>query len=522
MSLVSSMGIAQQALSVNQAAITVVSNNIANVDTEGYSKLRVNQVSITNNAPSAGNAISIAESCSGVSISSISRYSDFNLQCYYWQENSLYSYLDEYSSIASNVQDLVNELNDTGLSGALNNFYNAATALSNNPKDITVRRNYVDAAQNVCDVFNSISSKLGDIKKSLVGNATADGSLDSSEIHSELDDVNSLLDQLANVNFGIVKTQNNNTSSPSLLDQRDLLVNKLSALISVNVVQNSNGTVNVSLGNNYLVKSVSVEGYLQASPTGDIDNPVKIGIVDSSDPTVVIAPDVTDEIDGGSIGAILDICGSANTNFTISGVLGNLDTMASEFASVLNRIQTSTDYPSGTNTPMCLTADGTALQVSANPMFVSDTITHSTVGITASNIAVDSNIINNPYLVAAARVATADVGDTDEIGNNSNVQLILDARSNSTYYSNLGGANLEQYLANIVSSAGADVENIDTRLKNQTLVVNEVETNLKSLTGINMNEELMDLMKYQQAYEAAARVFSICNEIMKELTNLGR
>lgn len=566
MSLLSSINIAQQALSVNQAAITTVSNNIANVDTEGYSKLRVNQAQITNYTPSASNALAMAESCSGVKISSVTRYSDWFLQNYYWQENTTNSYLTQASSAASNVQNLVNELKTTGLSSAWSNFYDAANALSSAPSDITARQNYVDAASNVCSVFNSMSSNLNDIKNTLTGSGIPDGTLQSSEISSQIDKVNSLLDKLADVNYSIIKTGNGETASPSLLDQRDSLLSELSGLVPVNIEQNANQTVNISLGDTKLVNGTDVKGYLKISETGNVNNPVKISIIDAKDSSVTLNSDVTSEVNNGSIGAILDLCGSDSTKFTIYSVLNNLNTMASEFANVLNKIQVGDPNGDGT---VAMAMNGTTKQLTAstNLMFVSSsspTVTttsssHATIpgetdgttittssgtttivttrlsggnttittktqaAITAANISINSNIVNDPYSVAAARVADPTTpGITSEIGNNSNMALVLDARSDSSYYTNLGGTTLEKYLSNTVFSVGTKVADINTRLENQNLVVNEIQNNLKAKTGVNMDEELTDLIKYQRAYQAAARIFSVCNDLMEELVNLGR
>lgn len=566
MSLISSINIAQQALGVNQAAITTVSNNIANVDTEGYSKLRVNQAEVVNFTPSSGNALSLAEASSGVKITDVSRYADWYLQNYYWQESSTNSYLEQASSTASNVENLVNELKTTGLSSAMDNFYTAVNALSNAPSDITARQNYVNAAQTVCSVFNNMSSNLTDIKTSLVGSGLSDGSLESSELTSQVDKVNTILDQLVDVNFGIIKTNTGDTSSASLLDQRDKLLAELSDIIPVSIQQFDNGTVKVSLGDTPLASGTTVKGYLQAAETGNPSNPVTINIVDPKDSSTVLSPNVTSDINNGTMGALLDICGTSSTKFTISSILQNLDTMASEFSTVMNKIQVGDINGDGT-VAMAMNQTTKQLMQSTNLMFVngssptttSVTASHPTIPgevngtvtttaggtttivttrvnaglttvttktqatITAANISVNSNIVNDPYQVAAARVAdpTA-VGVTNEIGNNANVALILNARDNTSYYSNLGGTTIEKYLANAVSSVGSKVSDISTRLTNQTLVVNQVKNNVQSKTGVNMDEELTDLIKYQRAYQAAARIYNVCSSLLEELVHLGQ
>lgn len=566
MSLISSVNIAQQALSVNQAAITTVSNNIANVATDGYSKLRVNQAEVVNYTPSSGNALSVAESCSGVKVANVERYSDWYLQNYYWQEGSTNSYLTQASATASNVEDLVNELKSSGLSSAMDNFYTAVNALSNSPSDVTARQNYVNAAQTVCSVFNNMSSNLTDIKTSLVGSGSADGSLESSDLTSQVDKVNTILDQLADVNFGIIKTNNGDNSSASLLDQRDKLLSQLSDLVPIDIQQYENGTVKVSLANVELVNGPQVKGNLKATETGNADNPVTIGVVDPNDSSITLAADITSHIKEGSIGAILDTCGTDSTKFTIYSVLQNLNTMASEFSTVLNKVQVGDINGDGT-VAMAMNQTTKQLVQSTNLMFVNGsspnvttaTASHATIpgevdgtvtttaggtttvvttrlsggnttittktqaAITAANISVNSNIVNDPYLVAAARVADPTAtGVANEVGNNANTAIIMNTRNDSSYYSNLGGTTIEKYLSNAVFAVGAKVEDLNTRLTNQTLVVNQVKNNLQSKVGVNMDEELTDLIKYQRAYQAAARIYNVCNSLLEELVHLGQ
>lgn len=523
MSLTSSMNIAQEALSVAQAAITVVSNNIANVDTPGYSKLRADQATVVNVFKKAGDsAVLEAESLSGVTLAAVTRYSNTCMESYYWDESSTGSYLSQYSSIASNIQDLVNELHDTGLSKALSDFYTAANSLSNTPGDYTARQNYVSKAQNVCAIFNTMSSNLTGIQKNLVGTAAT---TESSEIATQVGEVNNLLDQLATVNESIIKTNNGTTSAASLLDQRDTLVAKMALLMPVKTTENPNGTMDVSLGSNKLVDGLNVIGHLNVANSivsGNITTTVSI--INPENPSITLVSDVNSQLTGGSIGAILDSCGTGSTKLTISGVLKSVDAMASEFATVLNAIQTQVDYHGTTGTPMCI--DKTTLKLTtsgATNYLLVNSATNTSAGITAANISVNSAVTTDPYLVAAARVNTVtNPTYQNDTGNNSNMTLVKNARTDASYYTNLGGTTIESYLAAEVADVGSDVENIDTKLKTQTLVQKEIQTKLTAATGVNLDEELADMIKYQQAYQAAARVFSTCNDLLDTLVNLGK
>lgn len=511
MSLISSINIAQQALSVNQTAITTVSNNIANVDTVGYHKLRTNLASVSTYG-AANSAVSIANSLSGVQVANIQRYSNFSKECYCWQEESTSAYLDQYASSATTVQDLVNELNDTGLANALTNFYDAADSLSDSPSDITARQNYVSAADNLCTVFNNVSSNLDDVQESLVGNTV---SVTPSELSDNVKDVNDILDQLAEVNKNIVKTNSLSNSNPTLLDQRDALITKLSELIPVNAKENDNSTVSISLGNISLVQGVEVQGYLSASNSLDVSGNLitKISVVDTEGNTKI--DDVNSKIDSGSIGAILDLCGTDSTKLTISGIKNTINNLASQFASTLNNIQLNAD---ASGTPLCIDKATNTLTATtaADAIFVNK---NGLGAITAENISVNSVIIDDPYRIAAARTDTTSATYSNtQIGNNSNMADVLAVRT--TTYAALDNMDMEDYLASAVSKVGTGVKDIMTSQETQAAVLSSAQSSLASETGVNLDEELMDLMKYQQAYQAAARIFSTCNDLLESLIHM--
>ena len=184
------MNLSQQALLVNQAAISVVSNNISNVNTDGYSRQRVNLTPGVNYTPTGGSTLNQAYSTSGVEIASIERYADAYLQSYYRQQNSTESYLNEYAQVAANVEGLTNELKGAGLESAFTKFYESAQTLSLNPQDAIARQNYMQQAQTVALQFNDLAGNITDIRSSLVGDVSVPGSLAASEIFGMVSDTN--------------------------------------------------------------------------------------------------------------------------------------------------------------------------------------------------------------------------------------------------------------------------------------------------------------------------------------------
>lgn len=518
MSLISSLNIAQQALSVNQSALTVVANNIANVGTDGYSKQKVNLASITSNY-SAANPTEQANALHGVTIQDIQRYSDDFLESYYRNNNSSHSYLNEYTTISSSIETMTNTLQNGGLSTALDSFYNAASALSDNPSSATTRENFIQAAKNVCLIFNSTSENLGDIENSLVGSYGVGGSMEASQISGLTKNVNTLLDNIASVNESIIKTNMGGTSVSSLLDQRDALLKKLSDLIPADVNIESTGTATVSLGGVSLISGVEVKGYMELE-SSNTQPPVTVNIVKDGE---TIAKNVNSKIYSGSIGAILDACGpAASSNLTIAGTLKGLDDMASGFASIMNTIQMGD--PNGDGSFALNIANNGKMEIADDPIFVNgDSPTTSTANISAANIAINSDVLANSNLIAAARVTagTPYIEYQNATGNNTNASLIVSSRSN-IYTTEMNNNTIEGCLVNFVGDIQTKSDNLQTNLENQSLVCDEVSARLESATGVNLDEELTDLIKFQRGYQAAARVFDICSSLMEELIHLGQ
>lgn len=520
MSLVSSLSIAQQALSVNQAALSVISNNIANVDNKNYSKLSVNLEDVVNYTKLTDSATQESNTLNGVKLAKITRSSNDYLETYYRGENSTNSYYKEYSTIASSIEGVMNELNDTGLSDALSKFYDAAGALSDDPTDVTARQNYLSCAENVCSVFNSVYESLQTQQTDLVGEYNVKGSCDTAEIGTSIEEVNNLLDHIAEVNKSIVQTNSTGSSASAMLDTRDSLLEELSTYMPINTTINDNGTADVSLGNYSLVRGSSVKGHLDVTNVGATsDAPVSINIVDPEDSTTTLYPSVEDNIDSGSIGAILTVTGaSTSSDLTVNSVIANVNLLASTFASTLNSIQSGSITSGGTTTyAMCLNSTYTATQQSNESLFLnSDTST--TAGITAENISINSNLKNNLYLIAAAR--STSTTSSSNIGDNSNMTLVAATQTNTN--ATLGNQTFSNYLASEVASIGSTSESLSNSLETQGDVLDSIQSQISSQTGVNLDEELGELIKFQQAYQAAARVFSVCSSLMEELMNLGK
>lgn len=514
MSIIGSLNIAKSALTVNQFALNVVSNNVANMNTEGYMKQRVNLMELEGYTPyTSANGSEIYKG-GGVGISNISQYvNDFQLGDLMGQNSDL-SALNSKLAGLNDLADVLNELGDGALSSALSEFYSAAQYLTQDPSNSTLRINYVNAAETVAETFNSLSSALSEKRESLVGSFDNVGSIENSQAGVIVDDVNRLLEQIADLNDTIVKTSSKGTPSNELLNQRNQIMQELSNYVDFTSTSNSNGSVNISIAGAQVVKGSNQVAQLSIT-TGDVANPAKVQIQTMDEPPQAKISDIRNAIDGGQLKGILDAGSNDAEGITFQKVLTQINNMANVFATSVNTIQTQTGA-------MCITLDANGNKVltqSNEPLFV---IPADGSPINASNIKLNSAISDNPNLVAAAKVEVDVDGnpvDNKAVGDTNNLKEILALQDKN--FTELGGVTILSSLENLVTKVGLEAGDLKAKVDAQSSVVEQATTNYLSAGGVNLDEELIDMIKYQRAYEAASRVVSACNQMLQVLVNLG-
>ena len=166
-----------------------------------------------------------------------------------------------------------------------------------------------------------------------------------------------------------------------------------------------------------------------------------------------------------------------------------------------------------------LDADGNKiLTQSTEPLFVFEEGTEFNAG----NIKINQTVYDNPYLVAAAKVevdADGNPVDNRAVGDSNNLKSILDLQN--TNFGVLGGVTILGSLENLVTTVGLEAADMQSKVEAQSNVVDQTMSNYLSAGSVNLDEELIDMIKYQRAYEAASRVVSTCNQMLQVLVNLG-
>ena len=267
-----------------QTALDTTSNNIANVDTPGYND-EVTQLATNPATPAANGWIGNGVSVAGVT----NQYNQFLAD----QTNaatSSYNQLNTLSSFASDIDNMFSD-STTGLSATLQSFSDAVQTLANSPSDDSARQAVLTQAQSLIGQFQSYQSYLAQL-----------GSQVNSQIQATASSITSLGQSIASLNQQIVAAENNGTGQQpnQLLDQQENLIAQLSADVSVNTVTQSDGAVNVFIGNGQPLVVGGTSATLTSAPDQFNSGQLQLALQTSTG-----SVNVTPSISGGSLGGLL-------------------------------------------------------------------------------------------------------------------------------------------------------------------------------------------------------------------------
>ncbi|MGH7869150.1 MAG: flagellar hook-associated protein FlgK, partial [Candidatus Dormibacteraceae bacterium] len=228
----STLNIAVNSLMAQQGALNVVSNNIANANTPGYTAERPNLVE---QPPVQYGAIVLGQ---GAELQSVQSLRDQVLQLQIDTQTQSQGQLNSYLGGMNQVQSLFNETQGVGLQNVMSQFFNSLQSLSTDPTSTPLRHGVLSAGQNLVNAFHTASSGLNQIQ----------GGLDQS-VGQTVTQVNQLTSQIAQVSGQIDTFTGTNNDPSALIDQRNQLVNQLSQLVNVSVTNASSGAFELTTSN---------------------------------------------------------------------------------------------------------------------------------------------------------------------------------------------------------------------------------------------------------------------------------
>jgi len=460
--LYGTLNLAAQSMDAQMAGVEVTGQNLANVNTTGYARQTVDietSPDISTNVGPEG---------TGAEVASIQQISDSLLDSQiqsqqsvsgYWnsQQTALQSAqtnLDEYLNGTASSSSSSTDTTSTGLSAQLSGLFSDFSSLATTPTSVTAQQAVVNQAQNLATTFNQVSSQLDQLNTSL-----------NSSVTSDVSSANGLLTNIASLNSEITSAESSGGTANDLLDTREQDLENLSQLVNITTTTGTGSAVNISIDGQTLVSGGQTLDQLQTYDSGNGNLLVQ---------TATGGVPLT--LTGGSIQGTIDA-----RDGTLATLQSNLNTLASTLITQVNGVEASGYSPTGTT--------GTALFT----------------GTGASDIAVNSSLVNNPALLQSS--------DSASSSSDNSVALQLADLSSATQ-SDLNDQTFSDSYDSTVASLGDALQTANDQVTNQTAVTTMLQTQQSDVSGVNVDQEMTNLMGFQRAYEASAQLVTTINTMM--------
>lgn len=505
---------AKRSIFTTQTALNTTGHNISNANTAGYSRQRVHFTAARPiEAYGYSHSTAAGQLGTGVEASSITRVRDKFLDSQFYSE---YKWLGNYTVQGDTLEKLeaiVNEPSDTGLQTVISNFWNSWSDLSKTPESSDGRAVLVEQTKAMMDAFNYTYKQLSDLKSDLTENAQIN-----------LDNLKSIASTIASLNGQIQRIEGIGDDANDLRDQRDALVDELSGLANIKVSDLSDGYT-ITMGNTTLVAGKSAEGsqgltledMTAAIENGDLDNGAIYGTIQSRDKYVqgyleqldqmantIANGDIEVTIPKGSVlpeGTVLNGVTYTGANRTLAEDL----TVTVQGLNGLHQLGYTMNGEQGE--PLFTDADG------------------NTDHLTAANIQLNPKIVADPTLLATSMKVTINADGTETVvaGNNSMAVLMSQARDTKFGFDDTDKNTVNGFFRSVVGQLGVQSQEMQRLQSNQKAIVEQVDSRRMSVSGVSLDEEMSDLVKFQHAYNASARVMTVIDETLDRIINsMGR
>jgi flagellar hook-associated protein 1 FlgK len=457
------LSIGQSALLTQQKAIDITGNNIANVNTPGYSRQRLN---IKQNSPVRMDGQTMS---TGVTADTgIQRFYDQFLGAQLNGENENLGRWEAQKQALERAELMFDDSESNGLSSAMSAFWNVWQDLSNNPSGVAERTSLISAGQYLATTFNQTYSNLRDLQSDI-----------DTHVTNIVSDVNDMADRIAELNRKVNQVEVTGHNANDFRDERDQLVLELSKLIDIQSFEDGDGNITVSVGNG--------KPLVDGAATWDLTTADNGGVQDvfwqASDGSTV---NITGQISSGELKGWI-----YSRDTAILDYLTRLDTLATNMIGEVNTLH----------------AAGTTLDS------VTTTGVNFFTGAGAVNMSVNSAIEANSDLIAAA-------GAGEGLpGGNSTAIAIADLQSGTTMP---GSSTFDAYYNSLVGQVGADVQAANFNQSHQETMVDNLKEYRQEVSGVSLDEEMVNLIQFQQAYSAAAKLITTADEMVDTLLSMVR
>jgi len=539
-----------------QFAIEVTGQNIANVQTEGYSRQKI--VLEANNPRSFG----FGQIGTGVRVSGIERSHDEFLARQITDENINQGFFDLKKDVFEQMEILFDSTFGGSLNDNFNEFFGSLQDLANNPSGLAERADVLGKAETVLEKFKRIGDGLFEERVNL-----------DQTIISEVSEINSLLTDIAQLNKNIHANETvEGFNANDLRDRRDKLINQLAEKVDINVTTEADGQVDITLGSGEALvlkqRALSITATLNGNNNGFRDlnvvgvdgNSTNItstlqggklkGLVDMRDTEIDSTLDALDRLSAGFIQEVNRVHkdgvgndGSSGLDFFTSLTptsLAKVNNTGSASVSITNASPTTTsvdkfqiqftgsdsftlnNLTTGLASGTFTFTNGTAVTLAGGLSVTfsgsaasGDTIDFSVSENASRTVAVSSTIKNNLQKIAAGKTLSGDGQNALELSNLQN-RLTFNGTS---LQSGSGSFTFSDFYNSIVTAVAVDSSSSRLSADQQEGIRLQLNARRESAAGVSIDEEMVNLIKFQQAFNAAARIITTVEEMLNTLQN---
>jgi flagellar hook-associated protein 1 FlgK len=539
LSLFGLFDIAKSALFASQTALTVTSQNIANVNTPGFTR-REALFAVAAPVALSGNLLG-----NGVTITGIKRYYDQFIQTQLLGQYENYGRSSALNQTLSQIEQIFNEAKNIGLAVPLTDFFNAWQELATNPEGFVQRSDLLQKANSLVLAAKQMERGITDNLESV-----------SDSIDNIAERVNAIASEIAAINGKIVQVEAGSQvqNANDLRDQRDVLMNELATLVDFSSYEDENGSMTIMAGMRNLV-------------SGETSNSLSTRTNEEGDKDLYLdGINITGNIKKGQLGGLISVRDTIRTN-SLNGLRRLIASLIQEI-NMLHRsgygldgttdndffapLQLSTrDFSSGADMTATitdssqLTLDEYSIQFDASGNYLvynkqNGTLVTSGAYVSGSPISFDGIEISITGTVTSTDKFTVSpltdvmknfqvaISDQQKIaaassnaalpGDNSNALRIVQLYQNSI--ANLGGATLSSYYGGLVSTIGSMSRAASDSLTFDDNLLSELNTKRESLSGVSLDEEAANLIRFQRSYQAGAKMIQITDELLQTLLDL--
>ena len=559
MSLLSVLTVGTRGLMASQLAMDVSGQNISNADVEGYSRKRLNL------SPDYRYDSTFGQMGLGVEVINIERMRSSFIDNQIRVQNQEVGLYTEVNQSLNTIENIFTEPSDTGLLNYIDQFFDSWQNLSNNPADISARTVVKANAEILSDVFHNVSGELTDLRQTR-----------NVEIEDRISKVNETCKEIYNLNLEIGSVELGNQNANDSRDKRDKILKDLSKLIDINTTENDLGQITLTTNGNILVSPVNYQLLEIATSSIQMADGTSItqaglrfadskkiytpqggeikGLLEVRD---VIVPEFQNKLNALALALVRDVNQLHANGYNLHGYSGNNffnpdATGASDIklsAEIMSDVKNIAAASGGETLPGVTNnlPAGThnfgipALQLYRDPASATPTsasnLMRGSVAVSTPSVLLRENVdysidyingtiqmLHNGYDAQNLRVDFQyRTGGFSGPGDNSNSIAIAKLRGSLTMDPDVlgnGSATYTEYYSSVIGNLGLSKNEANSTLETRNFLVSQYESQQDSISGVSLDEEMADLIKYQHTYQAAARLISLANQMLDTLLSM--